>query len=264
MISARVVQVPELPSSERATAETSESQRSAVPPTGPSPMILHPSHRSALGALIPILLFSFLPFALDGSCRAEPVRTMQTPSSAPEQVAKEYLDAVERMHWEAVVSRLHRDALSSFRSYLEALLFGRVDPRAPAAEAVPLETPARMEGLETLTGAGSVEAFLALSDAEVFVQALRALQADSPGMMNAWVDRTTEILGSVPEADTLAHVVYRLEWRLTGATPDTEILTVRRLDGEGWRVYDSRELESIRPALGSVILRAPGPGPSDP
>jgi len=229
-------------------------------------MIPHPSRPGALWALSLILLAAFLPAALHGSsgAEAEDGLTMATASPDPEQVAREYLDAVERMHWERVVSRLHPNALSSFRSYLEAMLFGRVDPRALEEEAVALETPAGMEGLETLTGAGSVEAFLAMSDAEVFVQALRALQADSPGMMNAWVDRTTEILGWVPEADTLAHVIYRLEWRLTGATSDTEILTLRRLDGEGWRVYDSRELESIRPALGSVILRAPGPPPSDP
>jgi hypothetical protein len=229
-------------------------------------MIPHPSRPRALWALIPILLAFFLPAALHGSlgAEAESGLTMEAASSDPEVVAREYLDAVERMHWEGVVRHLHPQALSSFRSYLEAMLFGRVDPRAPAEEAVALDTPAGMEGLETLTGAGSVEAFLAMSDAEVFVQALRALQADSPGMMNAWVDRTTEILGSVPEADTLAHVVYRLEWRLTGATPDTEILTVRQSDGEGWRVCESRELESIRPALGSVILRAPGPPSSDP
>ncbi|TVR56849.1 MAG: hypothetical protein EA421_02300 [Gemmatimonadales bacterium] len=200
--------------------------------------------------------------------------TASVPAPAPEQVARAYLDAVEGMRWAEVVAHVHPEASASFREWLEVLLFPGSDPSAPRAAPLPgtpeAERPAP-ELLEPLTGARTVEAFLAMSDEEILLQAFRTLEVDSPGLINAWVDRSTEILGAVPEGDTLTHVVYRLEWSLQGATPDTEILTLLRSgarsgSGGAWQVLESRELGSLRPALGAVLrrLRSPPPGESPP
>ncbi len=200
--------------------------------------------------------------------------TASVPAPAPEQVARAYLDAVEGMRWPEVAAHVHPEASASFREWLEVLLFPGSDPSAPRAAPLPgtpeAERPAP-ELLEPLTGARTVEAFLAMSDEEILLQAFRTLEVDSPGLINAWVDRSTEILGAVPEGDTLTHVVYRLEWSLQGATPDTEILTLLRSgarsgSGGAWQVLESRELGSLRPALGAVLrrLRSPPPGESPP
>jgi hypothetical protein len=233
-------------------------------------MILHPILRHSVVLPANFILIAFSSGAFSGGAATQS-GTQATPlpiqAPAPEEVAREYLDAVEAMRWAEAVAHVHPEASASFREWLEALLFPGADPSAPRAAPLP-GTPeagrSAPELLEPLTGAGTVEAFLAMSDAEILLQAFRTLEVDSPGLINAWVDRSTEILGVVPEADTLAHVVYRLEWSLPGATPDTEILTLARSGSEAWRVLESREMGSLRPALGAVLrrLRSPSPGGS--
>ena len=172
----------------------------------------------------------------------------------PEEVARRYLDAVESMRWQVVVAHVHPEAAASFRSYLEAILF-HDPPRATVSDSPALRID---DGsFEVLTGVGSAEAFLEISDDEVLLQAFRALADDSPGLINAWIDRTTEVLGTVAEGDALSHVVYRTRWGLSGSTPDMEILTLGRVGDGTWSVLGSRELGSIRPALGSILRRVP-------
>jgi hypothetical protein len=178
-------------------------------------------------------------------------------TSDPEVVARAYLDAVESMRWGAAVDAVHPEALAAFRSWFEVVLFPGVDPWAPTDAQPPEAAVPRTGVLEAVVGVTSVEAYRALSDGEVLLRAFRALVEESPGLVNAWVDRTTEVLGAVPEGGDRVHVVYRLEWRLQGATPDTEILTLGREDDGAWRVLGSRELDSLRPALGSILLRLP-------
>lgn len=195
--------------------------------------------------------------ALDG---ADPVGTS---AGDPEEVARAYLSAVEGMAWRAVVDRVHPETAESFRRYLEIMLFQGVDAteligreaEAATASGLPLA-----EALEAVSGVGSVAAYLELDDHEVLLGAFRGLQRDSPGMINAWVDRETEVLGVVAEGDTLRHVVYRLEWGISGATADVEILTLAPGPHGGWLVRTARELESLRPAISGIFRRAPAGG----
>ncbi len=183
-------------------------------------------------------------------------------TSDPEAVARAYLDAVEGMRWSQAVDAVHPEARQAFRTWFDVVLFPGVDPWAPPDGQPPEAAVPRTGVLEAVVGVPSVEAYRALSDGEVLLRVFQALVEESPGLVNAWVDRTTEVLGAVPEGGDRVHVVYRLEWRLQGATPDTEILTLGR-DVEGvWRVLGSRELDSLRPALGSILLRLPQGTPS--
>jgi hypothetical protein len=179
-------------------------------------------------------------------------RSMQ---QAPAEVAREYLDAVEGMWWQGVVAHIHPAASEAFRSYVEAVLFPRSDPDDVMGRPSPETEPPRPEVLERLMGVETVGAFLAMTDDEVLLQAFRVLEEDSPGLINAWVARSTQVLGTILEGDTLAHVAYRLQWELRGATADTELLTLATSTGGEWKVLESRELGSIRPALGSVLRR---------
>ncbi len=183
-------------------------------------------------------------------------------ASPVEETARAYLDAVERMDWRALVALVHPEALADFRRYVEIVLFRQWDPWGDPADPVPPETAGAGPALEALTGAASLEAYRELDDPAVLRRALVALARDSPGMMNAWVERTTEVLGAVPEGTELTHVVYRLEWHLSGATPDVEILTLAALGGDRWGVVESRELQSLRPAISAVIRRVEAPPPS--
>ena len=176
----------------------------------------------------------------------------------PEAVARAYLDGVEGVAWTAVADRVHPETAGDFRLYLEIMLFQGVDPtelmgreeEAATASGLPLA-----EALEAVSGVRSVAAYLEMDDSGVLVEAFRALERESPGMINAWVDRSTEVLGVVPEGDTLRHVVYRLEWRVSGATPDVEILTLASGPDGAWLVRKSRELDSLRPAITALFRR---------
>ncbi|TVR64244.1 MAG: hypothetical protein EA422_07305 [Gemmatimonadales bacterium] len=176
-----------------------------------------------------------------------------------QETARAYLDAVERMDWRGMADHLHPDALADFRRYVEIVLFRQWDPWDDPVASPPPEAAGAGPALEALTGAASLETYRELDDASVLRRALAALARDSPGMMNAWVERTTQVLGAVPEGADLTHVVYRLEWHLSGATSDVEILTLARVEDEGWGVLESRELESLRPAILAVIRRAESP-----
>lgn len=173
----------------------------------------------------------------------------------PAQVAREYLDAVEGMRWPGVVAHIHPAASEAFRSYVEVVLFPRSHPDDLMDHPSPEAEPPRPEVLERLMGVQTVAAFLAMTDDEVLLQAFRVLEEESPGLINAWVARSTQVLGTILEGDTLAHVAYRLQWELRGATADTGLLTLAPSRGGEWKVLESRELGSIRPALGSVLRR---------
>ncbi len=212
------------------------------------------------GPLFAFALAPALALALAG-----PLPTGALPSTDPEGVARSYLDAVEAMRWAEVVEGVHPEALSGFRTWFEVVLFPGVDPWAPPEAQPPEAAIPRAGVMDAVVGVATVEAYRALDDGQVLHRSLQALQAEAPGLVNAWVDRTTRVLGVVNEGEDLAHVVYRLEWRLEGAPSDREILTLRR-DGDGdgdgdaggagaWRVLESRELDSLRPALGSILLR---------
>jgi hypothetical protein len=181
----------------------------------------------------------------------------------PEGVARAYLDAVEGLRWEAMVRRVHPETTESFRRYLEIMLFQDADPSELTGREEEVTTASRLplaEALQAVSGVRSVSAYMELDDRAVLREALRGLQRESPGMIHAWVDRSTEVLGFVPEGDTLGHVVYRLEWGISGARADIEVLTLARdTDGE-WLVRTARELESLRPAIVAVFRRAPQGG----
>jgi|GEM_PF-86983 len=189
----------------------------------------------------------------------EDVPDTHGPPRDPEEAAGSYLAAVERMDWRGMVALIHPEALTSFRRYVEIVMFRGWDPRDDAGAEPPPEVMWEPAVLEALTGASSLDAYRSLDDATILMRALDALARDSPGMMNAWVARRTEVLGAVLEEDDLAHVVYRLEWTLSGATPDVELLGLKRMDDGRWAVTESRELASIRPALSGVTRRVEGP-----
>ena len=215
-----------------------------------------------------MLLLSALPswfaaVALMGLASLPPGAPLPVLPDPPAQdTAQAYLDAVERMDWRSMAALVHPEALADFRRYVEIIVFRQWDPWEDLAAEPPPEAEEAGRALEALTGAASIEAYRALEDADVLRRALTALARDSPGMMNAWVERTTSILGAVAEGMEFTHVVYRLEWHLSGATSDVEILTLAPLEEGGWGVIASRELQSLRPAISAVIRRAEAPPPN--
>lgn len=165
----------------------------------------------------------------------------EEPAPPAETVADEYLRSVEAGAWRAAAARLHPDALLELRETLRILI----------------EPDASGRLLDALAGGATLEAYLSRGGRELFVSVLEALERESPGIVNAMTDRSTEVLGAVAEGDTLRHVLYRLQWRLSGAEPELRVTTLAP-DAQGrWRIRSAPELESLRPALRGLVLPRP-------
>lgn len=169
----------------------------------------------------------------------------QEASEPPAAVADEYLRGIEALAWRATAQRIHPEALNRLRETLRILT-------------EPDDSGGRL--LDALTGDRSAEEYFALDGGSLFVSVMRALERESPGIINAMTERDTEVVGTVADGDTLRHVVYRLRWRLSGAEDEIELLTLAPDARDRWRVLRAPELESLRPALRGLGL--PGP-PND-
>ena len=187
------------------------------------------------------------PVAAIAALLAGPSLGAQEAPKAPAAVADEYLRSIEAAAWRAAAQRVHPDALARLRSTVRM----RTRP----------ESGRRL--LDALSGGQTAEEYFSLDDRSIFVSVLRALERESPGIVNALTDRDTEVLGTVAEGDTLRHVVYRLQWRLSGAEDEMKVMTLAPEEAGRWRILRAPELESLGPALLGLVLPVPGgPGGS--
>lgn len=156
----------------------------------------------------------------------------QPPSDAtPDSVATEFQSALRAMAWRAAAQRMHPEGLGRFRERVDMLV--DVNP----------------ETLLTQVFAGmSGEDYRALSEEEVFVRTMHATMSQMRGLLHAVVVRDVDVIGAVLETSDVAHVVYRSQAHLSGATPEMRVMTLKRAP-QGWRVVDSPELDVIREAL---------------
>lgn len=160
----------------------------------------------------------------------------QEATKPAEAVADEYLRGIEAMAWRATAQRIHPDALAELRELLEILVEG---DRSGVL-------------LDALSGRRSADELFELDVGSLFVSVMGTLRRRSPGIVNAMSARRTDVLGTVAEGDTLRHVVYRLQWDLSGATAEMKVVTLARDARDRWRVLRAPELESIRPALRGI------------
>jgi len=168
----------------------------------------------------------------------------QTSPPGPDSIATEFQSALRAVAWRAAVARLHPDALEDFH-YRMSLLVEMDTTRAP---------------LEKLYPRGGLEIYRRKSAEEVFLRVMEVLSEDAPGLVHALVVREVEVIGHVPEAPDLAHVVYRSTADLSGAVPELRLMTMKR-DGDRWRVLSSQELDILVEAFRGISRkRSPPPG----
>ena len=155
-------------------------------------------------------------------------------TATPEEAAALFLRSVRAIRWSAAAQFVHPETLERFRTVVTLMsdADGSGDVRA------------------YLTGTDSA-AYAALGADEVFERSIGRMVEDMPGLMHAFYDRDDEVLGHVPEGDTLAHVVYRTMARISGAVSEIEVMQIGRTAG-GWRVLWSRELEVLDAALRGI------------
>lgn len=194
----------------------------------PRPGIARPA--AGLGGLAVLLGFACVA-VLPSRAAAQ---TLEEYTATPEGAAELFLRSVRAIRWEIVAAAMHDEVLTRFHETVT--MVADSDPTG--------ELRRDLVGVDSATLA-------ALEPDAAFARAIGAVIEDMPGLMHAIYDRDDEVLGSVPEGDDLAHVVYRTSARLSGAVPEVKVMQLRRRDS-GWRVLWSDELEVLAAALRGV------------
>ena len=153
-----------------------------------------------------------------------------TPGAAgAEAVVGAYADALARGDREAAAQRLDLDELAAFAGLLRQL--GELGGDIPFAVG-PDDTPA-----------------------EVFATFLDAVMGAEPMMDEALSTLRTEVLGSVPEGDSLRHVVVRSWFLLDGVeTTGVEATTARWADGR-WVVTFDEKMRQFQRGIEAAVAR---------
>jgi hypothetical protein len=163
----------------------------------------------------------------------------------PEAVAGAFFHGLGRLQWTRIVDLLHPDALASFDR-----VAGQV-----------VESLRGDSVLIQLYGT-SLEEFRSWSDRESFLRTTSAMVDYARGLMESQVTTDVEILGSVVEGDSLAHVVYRERTDHMGTVVEPRRPVARaperRAGGAG--VRPSRAPHRPYPAARPELARPPGPG----
>ena len=166
-------------------------------------------------------------------------------AQSPEAVAQEYLDALRRLRWDDVADRLHTGILTEFHLVSRQL----VENRAGDSILVQLYESSRGE-------------WDGWTSREVFVRSMEGVTRYARGLVESLVMTEVRILGTVPEGDTIRHVVYREITDHMGTVIEG-VLTLSLVLEEGrWRVRENAELDVLLTALrGIPIGRGARPGP---
>ena len=190
-----------------------------------------------LGCLVPWALS----VVLASSAAGQDVREAESA----EAVAEEFFHGLGRLQWTRIVDLLHPDAQADFRLVAEQLV------GSLRGDSILIQ----------LYGGASREDFEGWSPRETFLRSTTGLVSYARGLMESQVATDVVLIGTVPEGDSLRHVVYREDTDHMGTEiVEVAVTTLRRWDGR-WRVWQNDELDVLAAALrGIPIGRSPPPG----
>ncbi len=162
------------------------------------------------------------------------------PSAAqntPEETAQRFFDALSRLRWERVSEELHTAALDEFhlisRQLVESL---------------------RGDSILIQLYDASREEWASWSSREVFERSMAGLTRYARGLMESQVMTDFRVLGTVPEGDTIRHVVYRETTDHMGTIIEAAPTVTLVLEDGAWRVRENAELGVLRVALRGIPI----------
>ena len=158
-------------------------------------------------------------------------------AQSPEKVADDFLNALGRLGWDDVADHLHTGVLAEFHLISRQL----VENRAGDSILIQLYDASREE-------------WIGWTSREVFRHSMRGMTRYARGLMESLVMTDVRILGTVPEGDTIRHVLYR---ELTDhmGTVIEGVLTVSLILEQGrWRVRENAELDVLKAALRGIPI----------
>lgn len=160
-----------------------------------------------------------------------------TAQNTPEETAQRFFDALSRLRWERVSAELHTAALDEFhlisRQLVESL---------------------RGDSILIQLYDASHEEWAGWSSREVFERSMAGLTQYARGLMESQVMTDFRVLGTVPEGDTIRHVVYRETTDHMGTIIEAAPTTTLVMEDGVWRVRENAELAVLRVALRGIPI----------
>jgi len=155
----------------------------------------------------------------------------------PEETAQRFFDGLSRLRWSQVSAEMHTGALDEFhlisRQLVESL---------------------RGDSILIQLYDASLEEWSSWSSREVFERSMAGLTRYARGLMESQVMTDFRVLGTVPEGDTIRHVVYRETTDHMGTVIQAAPPTTPVLEGRAWRVRENAELVVLRVALRGIPI----------
>ena len=158
-----------------------------------------------------------------------------TSGEATEVATKAY-DAFRQADWETYASWMHPEALDRFESILR-----------PVFDAViQVDSTGNMpEEFKWFDRTINTQEFLNMTPKDFFAFSMAELVAAVPGLGDAMKGSTMEVIGEIPEGDTLVHVVVRTSAEAMGmGMTEVSVLTTRKSEGE-YRLMLSGQIEGL-------------------
>lgn len=169
-----------------------------------------------------------------------------TPSAAqptPEETAQRFFDGLSRLRWAQVSAQMHTEALDEFhlisRQLVESL---------------------RGDSILIQLYDASREDWESWSSREVFERSMAGLTRFARGLMESQVMTDFRVLGTVPEGDTIRHIVYRETTDHMGTVIEAAPTAMLVLEDGVWRVRENAELVVLRVALRGIPIGRSPPG----
>ena len=187
--------------------------------------------RASTRFLLPVLALT----ALSGPWAApEPSAAQNTP----EEAAQAFFDALSRLRWTQVSAQMHSEALAEFH------LISRQLVESLRGDSILIQ----------LYDDASREEWEGWSSREVFERSMSGLTRYARGLMESQVMTDFQVLGTVPEGDTIRHVVYRETTDHMGTVIEAAPTTTLVLEAGRWRVRENAELAVLRIALRGIPI----------
>ncbi len=169
-----------------------------------------------------------------------------TPSAAqqesPEDVARQYVAAMQAGDWNGMAALMHPEALAELRGLFDPLL----------------DIPEARMVIQQFYGAASLEEARARSDTAVFANFIEFVSSQEPLVGEAIRSSRVEFIGHLYEGDELAHVLYRMTMTVEGLpVTQIDVFTVRR-SGSTWRGMLKGDLSAFAAAIRQAVERGGG------
>ena len=159
--------------------------------------------------------------------------------ATPEEISKSYFELLKQKQWTEIAKLYDKTALKDFRDMMSFLL-EIPDEKAPQV-------------LEAFFGTGATKKTVkTMSDADFFSCFLRGTmsQAAQFGQLDF---KKVEVLGSVPEGDSLRHVVTRTNIGIGDMSVETmEVISFKKTDDK-WSILLQGKMKGMAQRLKKVF-----------